>query len=58
LVPRRVAEESGRCPYCGSTDLTENWEGAIVIIKENSQLIGKLEYLEKPGRYAIEVGSE
>ena len=58
LVPRKVAEETGRCPNCGSTDLTENWEGAIIIMKENSALVGKLEYLKKPGRYAVEVGGE
>jgi len=56
LVPRKIAEETGRCPYCGSTDLTENWEGAVIIIKEDSALIGKLEHLKRPGRYAVEVG--
>jgi len=58
LVPRQIAEEKGVCPYCGSTELTENWEGAVIIIKENSKLIGKLEFLKKPGRYAVEVGRE
>ena len=58
LVPRSIAETKGVCPYCGSTELTENWEGAVIIVKENSKLIGKLEHLKGPGRYAVEVGRE
>ncbi|ABU81267.1 transcription elongation factor subunit Spt4 [Ignicoccus hospitalis] len=56
LVPRRP--EVTRCPRCGSTDLTENWEGMIILIKTDSELVGKVEYLKEPGRYAVEVGRE
>lgn len=52
LVPKDVEV----CPVCGSTEFTENWEGAIIIIKENSKLVGKLEHVKGPGRYAIRVG--
>jgi DNA-directed RNA polymerase subunit E" len=51
LVPR----EATRCPVCGSTDLTEDWEGVIVVIDpEKSQLAKKLE-ITRPGRYALKV---
>jgi DNA-directed RNA polymerase subunit E" len=53
LVPR----EAEVCPFCGSVNLTENWEGAIIIISEKSELLGELEYLKKPGRYAVEVAA-
>jgi len=49
LVPR----EATRCPVCGSTDLTEDWEGVIVVIDlEKSQLAKKLG-ITRPGRYAL-----
>ncbi|ALU11870.1 DNA-binding protein [Ignicoccus islandicus DSM 13165] len=53
LLPRGTE----RCPYCGSTEITENWDGVVIIISEESELIGKTEYLKKPGRYAVEVSA-
>ncbi len=53
LVPRG----SERCPYCGSTELTENWEGMVIIISEDSELLGKTEYLKRPGKYAVETSA-
>ncbi len=51
LVPR----DATRCPYCGSVELTENWEGAIFVLDpEKSLLAIKLE-IERPGRYAVRV---
>ncbi|AEM38125.1 DNA-directed RNA polymerase subunit E [Pyrolobus fumarii 1A] len=53
LVPKEV----DRCPYCGSTDLTEEWAGvAIILDTEKSVLIKYMPVrVEKPGRYAIRV---
>jgi len=51
LVPR----EATRCPICGSSDFSENWEGAIIVLNvERSRLSKKLE-IEKAGRYALRV---
>ena len=55
LIPRSK-EEIKRCPNCGSEEFTENWEGMIILLKEDSELIQKVEYLTGPGRYAVEVG--
>lgn len=51
LVPR----EASRCPVCGSTDLSEDWEGALVVIEPEKSVIAKKLEITKPGRYAIKV---
>ncbi len=51
LVPR----DATRCPYCGSTDLTEEWEGVLIILKPDKTLLKRYVNIEKPGRYAIRV---
>ncbi|BES82621.1 transcription elongation factor subunit Spt4 [Pyrodictium abyssi] len=51
LVPR----EASRCPVCGSTDLSEDWEGALVVIDPEKSVIAKKLEITKPGRYAIKV---
>ncbi len=52
LVPKNAE----RCPVCGSTDLSEEWEGAVIIIDMRSVLVEKLPFrVEKPGRYALRV---
>ena len=59
--PRETKSEEKkevRCPNCGSTELTENWEGMIILLKADSELIKHVEYLTGPGRYAVEVGRE
>ncbi|RLI77912.1 DNA-directed RNA polymerase subunit E'' [Archaeoglobales archaeon] len=43
------------CKNCGSTDLTKEWYGYIVIIDpENSQIAQKLG-IKIPGKYTIKV---
>ncbi|HIQ23709.1 MAG TPA: DNA-directed RNA polymerase, subunit E'' [Pyrodictium delaneyi] len=51
LVPR----EASRCPVCGSTDLSEDWEGTLVVIDPEKSVIAKKLEIAKPGRYAIKV---
>ncbi len=52
LVPKNAE----RCPVCGSTDLTEEWEGLVVIIDMSSVVVEKLPFkVERPGRYALRV---
>ncbi len=53
-----VPKDAEVCPICGSSELTENWDGAIIVISEKSELIGELEYVKGPGRYAVETASE
>ncbi len=49
LAPR----EANRCPVCGSTDLSEDWEGAIIVIGDSS--VAERLGIERQGRYAIRV---
>ncbi|MET1128682.1 MAG: transcription elongation factor subunit Spt4 [Thermoproteota archaeon] len=50
-----VPKEATRCPVCGSTDLSNDWEGVIVVIDpEKSELAKKLG-ITQPGRYALRV---
>jgi DNA-directed RNA polymerase subunit E" len=51
LVPR----EATRCPVCGSTDLTEDWEGVIIVVDPEKSLLAKKLEITKPGRYALKV---
>ncbi len=44
------------CPYCGSSEFTDNWEGMIIILDvENSEIAKELN-IEKEGFYAIKIG--
>ncbi len=43
------------CPNCGSTDLTANWSGLVVVLDPSTSEIAKLMGVTKPGRYAVEV---
>jgi len=49
-----IDKDVERCPYCGSTDLSEDYSGFIVIVnQENSELSKKLNL--KEGKWAIRV---
>ena len=49
-----IDKDVDRCPYCGSTDLSEDYSGFIVIVnQENSELSKKLNL--KEGKWAIRV---
>ncbi len=43
------------CPICGSRDLTDDWEGMVIIIDPEKSVIAKELGIDKPGRYAIKV---
>jgi len=50
-----VPKDATRCPVCNSTDLSEDWEGLIVVLDpEKSELAKRLGFI-KPGRYALRV---
>lgn len=51
LVPR----DATRCPVCGSTDLSEDWEGAIIVLDPERSRLAKSLGFTKPGRYALRV---
>ncbi len=49
-----IDKDVDRCPYCGSTDLSEDYAGFIIIVnQENSEFSKKLNL--KEGKWAIRV---
>ncbi|RUM48209.1 MAG: DNA-binding protein [Hyperthermus sp.] len=51
LVPR----DATRCPVCGSTDLSEDWEGAIIVREPTLSLLSQRLELQRKGRFALRV---
>ena len=52
---RIVEENENACPYCGSSSLTEDWAGYVVITHpERSEIAEKMEVTEA-GEYALKV---
>lgn len=62
--PRRVCRECHKvvedpgaqtCPNCGSSSLTEDWAGYVIIAHpETSEIAQEMEVTE-PGKYALKV---
>jgi len=49
------AGDEDRCPACGSTTLTEDWAGYVIISHpEESEIAAEMEVTE-PGAYALKV---
>jgi DNA-directed RNA polymerase subunit E" len=44
--------EGDKCPLCGSTDLTTNWQDVILIVDTNSKLAEKTK-IKKEGMFAL-----
>ena len=52
---RIVEADENACPYCGSSSLTEDWAGYVVITHpEESEIAKKMEVTEA-GEYALKV---
>ncbi|PSP75624.1 DNA-directed RNA polymerase subunit E'' [Halobacteriales archaeon QS_1_68_20] len=48
-------DEAEVCPACGSTSLTEDWAGYVIIAHpEDSEIAEKME-ISEPGKYALKV---
>ena len=43
------------CPNDGSTELSNEWSGLIVIINADKSQVAKTLAITKPGRYALKV---
>lgn len=49
------SDETDRCPSCGSTSLTEDWAGYVIIAHpEDSDIAAEMGVTE-PGAYALKV---
>ena len=43
------------CPYCKSTDLSDDFNGILVIIDPEKSEIAKIMNTKKKGRYAVRI---
>ncbi|MEO2154880.1 MAG: transcription elongation factor subunit Spt4 [Nanoarchaeota archaeon] len=48
----RFLTDGDKCPLCGSTDLTINWQDAILVVDSNSKM-AKLAKIDKEGIFAV-----
>lgn len=52
----RVLESDAEvCPSCGSTSLTEDWAGYVVIAHPEQSAIAEGMQVTEPGQYALKV---
>ena len=52
---RVLTEEDEACPTCGSTSLTEDWAGYVVIAHPDTSEIAREMQVTEAGRYALKV---
>lgn len=50
-----ISSDAIVCKNCGSSDLTKNWYGYIVIIDTEKSEIAKTLGIKNPGKYALRV---
>lgn len=51
---RRIVA-GNKCDNCGSTNLTTQFSGVIVVIRPDDSEVAKLLGITKPGRYALKI---
>ena len=44
-----------KCPMCGSTDLTINWSGRVIILDPEKSEVAKKLNIDRVGEYALKV---
>ena len=53
---RFINVDTNICRNCGSTDLTKEWYGYVVIVDPEKREIAKRLEIKIPGKYALRVG--
>lgn len=53
---KRIIVKGNACDNCGSSNLTTNFSGLIIIIDPEHSQIAKELGMRKPGPYAVRVG--
>ncbi len=51
----RYITTENKCPICGSTDLTENWSGFIIVVDPEKSELAKVMEVKMPGKYAVRI---
>ncbi|MFN3383925.1 MAG: transcription elongation factor subunit Spt4 [Archaeoglobaceae archaeon] len=52
---KMVSSDTIVCKNCGSSDLTKNWYGYIVVLDPEKSEIAKALGIKNPGKYALRV---
>jgi len=52
---RYVSIGAENCPVCGSSELTDNWAGFIIIINPETSQLAKYLDVKMAGKYALKV---
>ncbi len=50
-----VDREAEVCPVCKSTNFSDDWEGALLIVNPEKSEVAKALGISRPGRYALRV---
>lgn len=50
-----IPDEEVKCPYCGSTDFTDEWRGLVIILNPEKSCIAKKLGINRQGMFALEV---
>ncbi len=51
----RMLTTEKACPNDGSTELSNEWSGLVIIINSDKSQVAKTLNITKPGRYALKV---
>ncbi|AOV95309.1 hypothetical protein AQV86_05325 [Nanohaloarchaea archaeon SG9] len=51
----RIVEDASECPVCKNNDLSDSWNGLVVIYNPEDSEISEKMGINTPGRYAIRV---
>ncbi|MGB9635531.1 MAG: transcription elongation factor subunit Spt4 [Candidatus Micrarchaeia archaeon] len=52
---RYISMGAETCPVCGSSDLSDNWSGVIVIINPETSDLAKIIDAKVSGKYAVRI---
>ncbi|MFB6174513.1 MAG: transcription elongation factor subunit Spt4 [Candidatus Nanohalobium sp.] len=51
----RIVEDASECPVCKNNDLSDSWNGLVVVYDPEDSEIAESIGISTPGRYAIRV---
>ena len=51
----RIVEDASECPVCKNNDLSDSWNGLVVVYDPEDSEIAERIGISTPGRYAIRV---
>ncbi len=52
---RYVSSGAENCPACGSSELTDNWSGFVIIMDPEASDLAKQMVVKMSGKYALKI---